>query len=92
MLELFSNFFILSLNDFQHNKYTSVYYLKDDSVENICNKSIESWKNLETVGIIYEDVKEAILFFDYIMYTYGKQTKKNSINDLKLLNQCILFE
>jgi len=26
------------------------------------------------------------------MYTYGKQTKKHNINDLKLLNQCILFE
>lgn len=92
MLELFSNFFILSLNDFQHNKYTAVYYLKDDSVENICKQSIETWKNLEIVGIIYEDVKEAMLFFDYIMYTYGKQTKKHNINDLKLLNQCILFE
>lgn len=92
MLELFSNFFILSLNDFQHNKYTDVYYLKDDSVENICNKSIESWKNLEIVGVIYEDVKEAVILFDYIMYTYGKQSTINSINDLKILNQCILFE
>lgn len=92
MLELFSNFFILSLNDFQHNKYTSVYYLKDDSIENICKKSIETWKNLEIVGIIYEDIKDARMFYDYIMYTYGKQQKRSGINDLKILNQCILFE
>lgn len=92
MLELFSNFFILSLNDFQHNKYTSVYYLKDDSIENICKKSIETWKNLEIVCIIYEDIKDAHMFYDYIMYTYGKQQKRSGINDLKILNQCILFE
>ena len=92
MLELFSNFFILSLNDFEHNKYTSLYYLKDGSVESICKQSIESWKNLEIVGIVYESVNEARIFFDCMMYTYGKQTKVNSINDLKILNQCILFE
>lgn len=92
MLELFSNFFILSLNDFEQTKYTKVYFLKDDSVEKICKQSIESWKNLEIVGIVYENTNDAMILFDYMMYNYGKQTKISSINELKMLNQCILFK
>lgn len=92
MLELFSNFFILSLNDFEQTKYTKVYFLKDDSTEEICKHSIESWKNLEVVGIVYENTNDAMILFDYMMYNYGKQTKISSINELKMLNQCILFK
>ena len=91
MLELFSNFFILHKKEFNHN-HNHIFYLSDDSIENICYKAMDNWQNLKDVYILYDDTARANVFLDYVLFHYAKQNTKKSISDLKTINHYLIFE
>mgnify|MGYP006906394420 CR=1 FL=1 len=92
MLQLFSNFFIIHENDMGRINCEHLFYVNENNIKDICSSSVDAWKDLKKVGVVYHQNEVGNDFIEYFMFFFGKQKKYKAIKDLKLLNHCHILD
>jgi hypothetical protein len=96
MIELFSNFIIISRLsyecDHQPTNHEIVFDLYHDNVEEVSKISILQHINLKRVIIIYTDTNDAKHLMSILTFTECNIKKLSQFEEILVLNQCLFLK
>lgn len=92
MIEFISNFYLKSKNDDHCVKLpneTLHYTINCDTIEEKIKTIIESYKNMRTIVIHYEDNLDIKYFLSLFTRNYCNIKSRGQFEDILLMNRCI---
>lgn len=96
MIEIFSNFFLIHINDKHEitsiiNKSIKKYVINSNNFASILDTVIINYKNFECVVILYDNSESIKMFLYNLLQKHLKVTDKKEIEDILLMNDCIFL-
>ena len=95
MIELFSNFILIPITKYTRSEkdWTDfrVFIIDDNNVEDMVKISIEEYKNLKNILIVYKDYEIIQYFLSIFTYYEGNIKKKREFEDLMIRNGCVFI-
>lgn len=93
MIELLSNFYLTNtyINP-QTDSNKIVIFLDDANItQDLVNQVFESWKQLKTIVIVYNDTNSIKYFLSLFTYHICKIKKISEFENILLINGCIFL-
>lgn len=95
MIELFSNFYLTNNSsgiNFQFDNPIVIYLDNVNINESLMKNTLEYWKQLKTIVIVYNDTSNIKYFLSLFTYHICKIRKKTEFEDILLINRCIFLQ
>ena len=95
MIEIFSNFYLIHKNDELENTQilnsTKKYTIDPNNVSSILDISLNNYKKLETIVIVYNDNKSIEMFLHLLLQKHVKIMNRKDADDILIMNECIFL-
>jgi hypothetical protein len=99
MIELFSNFNIMSfiefdsvnLNNSRIKADESIYLLNETNVEEVWESVLSDYINLKKTTVVYNDASDIRYFLSLVTFNVCGIKQRKQFEEILLLNQCIFF-
>lgn len=96
MIELFSNFILISFGEYSlsANSWDNyvVFKINDANVEDTVKISVEEYMNLKNIVIVYTDIDDITFFLSTFTFYSGSIKKRKEFENIMMRNECIFIK